>query len=164
MSPLAPGPAGRTSACAVRREDVSRVVRVARGVFHTSRPVPADGVPRGAELLPFRRTTAGAGASAGCARRPRLSGRGRAGRWCSSPGRWARPSCCGSWSSRASARTLPLWGDVRLAELAPPVGAVTGCRGRAGRAGDRPASWLGGPATSVGQFSRRRPGWDEEPP
>jgi hypothetical protein len=54
-------------------------------------------------------------------------------------------------------------GDVRLAELAPPVAAVTGCRGRAGRAGDRPAAWLGGPAaTSVGQFSRRRPGWDEE--
>ena len=42
------------------------------------RPVPADVAPRGAELLPFRRTTAGAGASAGCARRPRLSGRGRA--------------------------------------------------------------------------------------
>jgi hypothetical protein len=52
-------------------------------------------------------------------------------------------------------------GDVRHA---PPVGAVTGCRGRAGRAGDRPAAWLGGPATLVGQFSRRRPGWDEEPP
>ena len=25
-------------------------------------------------------------------------------------GRWARPSCCGSGSSRASAMTLPLWG------------------------------------------------------
>jgi hypothetical protein len=40
VSPLAPGAAGRTSACAVRREDPSCVVRVARGVFHTSRPVP----------------------------------------------------------------------------------------------------------------------------
>jgi len=87
--------------------------------------VPADGAPRGARLLERERPLdvhddRACRAVAGL------------GRWCSSPGRWARPSCCGSWSSRASARTLPLWGDVRLAELAPPVG---------GRYGMSRASW-----------------------
>ncbi len=155
MSPLAPGPAGRTSACAVRREDVSRVVRVARGVFHTSRPVPADGAPRGAELLPFRRTTPGAGASAGCARRRRLSGRG--------------PGSVGGTRRREVGKTVLLRvrvepgvgddvaavGDVRLAELAPPVGAVTGCRERAGvrRDSGSPVDPSNAPRSVVGEYS-----------
>ncbi len=53
-------------------------------------------------------------------------------------------------------------GDVRLAELAPRVGPLRDVAGESGA----PVTDLlrGSAATSVGQFWRRRPGWDEEPP